>query len=67
MLARWLSAVIGSPRRSRALPPRATTIRMVSVLLSKEVASNAVFLWNPDQCGSGLAREDGASVNIDVD
>jgi len=40
---------------------------MVSVLLSKEVASNAVFLWNPDQCGSGLAREDGASVNIDVD
>jgi len=39
---------------------------MVSVLLSKEVASNAVFLWNPDQCGSGLAREYGVSVDIIV-
>ena len=27
-LARWRSAVIGSPRRSRALPPRATTTRI---------------------------------------
>jgi hypothetical protein len=28
MLARWLSAVIGCPRRSRALPPRAITTRI---------------------------------------
>ena len=30
-LARCASAVIGSPRRSSALPPRATTMRMASV------------------------------------
>src|SRR6266567_8296278 len=32
-LARWLSTVIGSPRRCRALPPRATTTRMTVILL----------------------------------
>src|SRR5690349_14660094 len=30
MLARWAAAVRGSPRRSRALPPRATTTRIAS-------------------------------------
>jgi hypothetical protein len=32
ILARWLSAVMGCPRCSSALPPRAITIRMVTVL-----------------------------------
>jgi hypothetical protein len=32
MLRRWTSVVIGSPRRSSALPPSAITIRMLSLL-----------------------------------
>src|SRR6188508_2500440 len=34
-LARWRPAVIGSPRLSRALPPRAMTIRMSQGPLSR--------------------------------
>src|SRR6201989_3046531 len=40
-LRRWFSAVIGSPRLSRALPPSATTTRMRSLLrcsLARSVA-----------------------------
>jgi hypothetical protein len=32
MFCRWTSVVIGSPRRSSALPPSAITIRIVGLL-----------------------------------
>src|SRR5262249_18334195 len=39
-LARWLAAVIGSPRRRRAFPPRATTIRIRIILGPQAILPN---------------------------
>ena len=44
MLARWISAVIGSPRFSSALPPRATRTRIVGAQLPSVATSMALIV-----------------------